>query len=64
MKEYFLLAGIASLLLSGAAGSTSNTVKDRKALAIDLSLFKTNRGFAIGSFCICAIIATLYTIFW
>lgn len=55
------LVGSVSLFLF----SNANTkVQDDKALAVNLELFKTNKGFAIGSLCICAIIATLYTIFW
>ncbi|MEO6850198.1 MAG: sodium/sugar symporter [Mucilaginibacter sp.] len=34
------------------------------ALVVDTSMFKTSRGFAIGSVIICAILTVLYTVFW
>ncbi|MDR0982984.1 MAG: sodium/solute symporter [Culturomica sp.] len=55
-----LIGSISILLFSNA----NTKVQDTKALSIDLKLFKTNTGFAIGSFCICAIVAALYVIFW
>ena len=55
------LVGACSLFLISNA---KDEVKDEKALTVDLSLFKTNRGFAIGSFFICLIIVLLYSIFW
>jgi SSS family solute:Na+ symporter len=33
-------------------------------LEVDTSMFKTSRGFAIGSIIICVILTALYTIFW
>ncbi|HZL11457.1 MAG TPA: sodium/sugar symporter [Prolixibacteraceae bacterium] len=55
-----LLGSCALFLISNA----KDTVKDKKALDIDLSLFKTNRGFSIGTFFICLILVVLYSIFW
>ncbi|MFA5328214.1 MAG: sodium/sugar symporter [Prolixibacteraceae bacterium] len=55
-----LLGSSALFLISNA----KDTVKDKKALAVDLSLFKTNRGFSIGTFFICLILVLLYSIFW
>src|SRR5574344_32833 len=37
---------------------------DPKALAVDLTLFHTNKGYNIGAFLICAIVAVLYVILW
>lgn len=55
-----LLGSIALFLISNA----KDTIKDKKALAVDLSLFKTTRGFSIGTFFICLILVLLYSIFW
>jgi len=33
-------------------------------LEVDTSMFKTSRGFAIGSIVICVLLTVLYTIFW
>ncbi len=35
-----------------------------KGLIVEPKMFKTSRGFAIGALVICAILATLYTVFW
>ena len=55
-----LLATVSLLLYS----NSRDTVKDPKAVDIDLSLFKTDTGFAIGAFGICLILTVLYVIFW
>lgn len=36
----------------------------QKGLEVDASMFKTNRGFAIGALLVCAILTVLYTVFW
>jgi SSS family solute:Na+ symporter len=38
--------------------------KPTKGLEIDASMFKTNRGFAVGSLLICGILVALYTLLW
>lgn len=63
-EAFFFFGALISSVSLFLFSNSRSTVKDEKALAIDLNLFKTSKGFAIGSFCICAIIATLYTIFW
>ncbi|MDR0896203.1 MAG: sodium/solute symporter [Prevotellaceae bacterium] len=60
---FFFSALIASISLFLFSNSTT-TVQDSKALAVNLELFKTDRGFAIGSFFICLIITVLYVTFW
>jgi SSS family solute:Na+ symporter len=55
-----ILATIAMFLFSNA----HTTVQDSKALTVDLELFKTDKGFAVGAFFICLIITALYVIFW
>ncbi len=55
-----LLFAVSLLLYS----NSRDTVKDPKALDIDLALFKTDAEFAVGSFGICLILTILYTVFW
>jgi SSS family solute:Na+ symporter len=35
-----------------------------KGLEVDASMFKTSRSFAIGALVICALLITLYTVYW
>lgn len=37
---------------------------DEHRIEIDKSMFKVSRGFIVGSFIICGILAALYTVFW
>lgn len=55
-----LIGSCSMFLLSNAKDS----VEDEKALTVDLSLFRTSRGFSIGTFFICLILVLLYSIFW
>jgi SSS family solute:Na+ symporter len=41
-----------------------STKENPKALAIDASMFKTNRTFAVGAGVIIVLLVTLYSIFW
>jgi SSS family solute:Na+ symporter len=45
-------------MLENARGLRTN------GLEVDVSMFKTNKGFAIGALIICVILTALYTIFW
>ena len=38
--------------------------KETHGLEVDASMFKTNRGFAVGSLLICGILVALYTLLW
>lgn len=55
-----LISSISLFLFS----NSKDSVKDPKSLIINLDLFKTNRGFALGAIGICAIYAFLYVMFW
>ena len=33
-------------------------------LEVDVTMFKTNKGFAIGAVVVCVILTVLYTVFW
>ncbi|MBP1613646.1 MAG: sglT 2 [Bacteroidetes bacterium] len=55
-----LISSISLFLFS----NSKDSVKDPKSLVINLDLFKTNRGFALGAIGICAIYAFLYVMFW
>lgn len=35
-----------------------------KGLEVDTSMFRVSKGFAVGALIVCALLATLYTIFW
>jgi SSS family solute:Na+ symporter len=61
MALTFLICVIMMAVLGLADPSTK---ENPKALAIDASMFKTNRSFAIGSGVIIALLVALYTIFW
>ena len=61
MALTFLICVIMMAVLGLADPSTK---ENPKALAIDASMFKTNRAFAIGSGVILALLVALYTIFW
>ena len=41
-----------------------NTVADSQAVPINLDLFKTDRGFAIGSFIVCLLVTIIYVLLW
>ena len=55
-----LISSISLFLYS----NSKDVVKDPKSLVINLELFKTNKGFAIGAIGICAIYTILYVMFW
>ncbi|MDD4922099.1 MAG: sodium/solute symporter [Bacteroidales bacterium] len=55
-----LISSVSLFLFS----NSKDTVKDPKSLTIDLDLFKTSKGFAIGAFAICAIYTVIYVMFW
>ena len=55
-----LLSTVSLLLYS----NSKDAVKDPKAVDVDLTLFKTDKGFALGALGICLILAFLYIVFW
>lgn len=55
-----LVGGQAIWLVSNSKDSKA----DPKALPIDLSLFKTNKGYALGAALICVLVGILYIILW
>ncbi len=63
-EAFFFFGALVSSVSMFLYSNATSHVKDDKALPIDLSLFHTSKGFAIGSFFICAIITILYIIFW
>ncbi|NLD24428.1 MAG: sodium/solute symporter [Bacteroidales bacterium] len=63
--EAFFFFG--SLILSVSMFLISNskdTHKDSQAVPINLDLFKTDRGFAIGSFIVCLLVTIIYVLLW
>lgn len=55
-----LVGGQAIWLVSNSKDSKA----DPKALPVDLSLFKTSKGYAVGAALICALVGILYIILW
>jgi SSS family solute:Na+ symporter len=37
---------------------------EKKGLEVDASMFRVSKSFAIGALVICAILITLYTVYW
>lgn len=63
--EAFFFFGALIFSVSMFLFSNSNdTFKDSQAVPINLSLFKTDKGFALGSLAICALVALIYILFW
>lgn len=63
--EAFFFFG--SLILSVSMFLISNSKdphKDSQAVPINLDLFKTDRGFAIGSFVVCLLVTLIYVLLW
>lgn len=44
--------------------NSNDPYKDAKSLPIDIELFKTDKGFALGSLLICAIVTLIYVLLW
>ena len=44
--------------------NSNDKLRDHKALPVDLSLFHTNRGYAVGGALIVAIVAIIYVVLW
>ncbi len=55
-----LISSISLFLYS----NSKDLVKDPKSLIVNLELFKTDKGFALGALGICTIYTLLYLIFW
>ena len=44
--------------------NSKDKLRDHKAIPVDLSLFRTNKGYNIGALCIIAIVALIYVVLW
>ncbi|MPN42192.1 hypothetical protein SDC9_189748 [bioreactor metagenome] len=55
-----LIFSVSLFLFSNA----NDPYKDTKAVPFDLSYFKTDKGFAIGSFGICLLVTLIYILLW
>ncbi|HBG58842.1 sodium/sugar symporter [Proteiniphilum sp. UBA1028] len=55
-----LIFSVSLFLFSNA----NSQYKDKKAVPFELALFKTDRGFAIGSFGICLLVTLIYILLW
>ena len=56
-----VLVGCSSIWLYS---NSNDTLEDQKALPVDLTLFRTSRGYTWGTVAICVIVAILYVILW
>ena len=63
-EAIFFLAMMLVVLGIYLRSNAKDAVQDEKAVAIDLSLFHTDRGFNIGALCIIALLAVLYITLW
>jgi SSS family solute:Na+ symporter len=63
-EAFFFFGALISSISLFLFSNSKDSVKDPKSLVINLDLFKTNRGFAIGAIGICAIYVFLYVMFW
>lgn len=55
-----LIFSISLFLFSNA----NSQYEDRKAVPFELALFKTDKGFALGAFGICALVTLIYIFLW
>lgn len=63
--EAFFFFGSIILSVSLFLFSNANDIyKDEKAVPFDLSLFKTDRGFALGALGICLLVTLIYIFLW
>ncbi|MCQ2182217.1 MAG: sodium/solute symporter [Bacteroidales bacterium] len=56
-----VLVGCSSIWL---VSNSNSKMRDQKAIPVDLTLFKTSKGYNIGGILICLIVAALYVILW
>ncbi len=63
-EAFYCTAGLFGMTAIFLHSDAKDKKQDPKALPIDLSLFKTNAGFAIGSVGIIAILVLLYSCLW
>ena len=63
-EAFFCTTALFSTVSLLLYSNSKDTVKDPKAVDIDLTLFKTDKGFALGALGICLILTCLYVIFW
>ncbi len=63
-EAFFFTAAFLAVLSMFCFSNANDKKEDIKAVAVDLTLFKTDKGFAIGAGGICLILAVLYIMFW
>ena len=56
-----VLVGCSAIWLFSDANAKK---RDEKALPVDLTLFHTDKGYAVGSLIICALVALIYVVLW
>ncbi len=63
-EAIFFLAAAFVVLGLYLHSNAKDKVQDEKALAVDLSLFRTDRGFNVGALCVIAVLVVLYIALW
>ena len=63
-EAFYCAAGLFGMVAMFLHSDSNDKVRDPKALPINLSLFKTNAGFALGSCGIIVILVALYALLW
>ena len=63
-QAFFFFGALVGCSAIWLVSNSNDKVRDSKALPVDLSLFHTEKGYAVGGFLICALVAILYVILW
>ncbi len=63
-QAFFFFGALVGCSAIWLYSNANDKLRDYKALPVDLSVFHTSKGYGIGAFFICAIVAVLYVILW
>ena len=63
-QAFFFFGALVGCSAIWLYSNANDKLRDFKALPVDLSVFHTSKGYGIGAFFICAIVAVLYVILW
>ena len=63
-QAFFFFGALVGCSAIWLYSNSNDKLRDYKALPVDLSVFHTSKGYGIGAFFICAIVAVLYVILW
>jgi SSS family solute:Na+ symporter len=60
----FCVCGMVVISLLGKSPSAPGGGNAGTTMAVDASLFRVSKGFAVGALTVCGVLAALYTVFW